>query len=906
MASGALRAHALLGLARARIQQADYPGVERAAREALALGVAAADEPLAHEALGVAALYAGQGAEADAHFGEALRLAPALAARDRCRLFGYRAICAFRAGQPAQARDEHARALEVAEREGLDDLLATCHLNLGTALQQLGELGAALEQYARGLSVARAVGRENTELFLAYNQINLRVELGDFERVRTDLEWLEQRAAQARLSHFLPALALVRAESALGRSALDEADRELERAASGFALLSLEREQIETELGRAELELQRGLLPVASERATRAEAHARALDASDLLLRAEIVHVRIGARQKQPAVLERARAARELAERSGQLLLAARLETELCFLAEACGAPRLGERFDAARRSWDRLAAQLPEDLRQVFWADPRRAGLLRFTRAVVVRGPGSEDETAALRRLLSLSRRVNSSLSLERVLEYAVEAAVELCGAERGFLFLREPDGSVRLSTRVGADRALEPSNNIVQRVLASGEALLTTDAGTDLRLVGFGSVHAQRLKAVLCVPVATPSEALGVLYVDSRLERTRLTETARELLLSLSDHVAVALGNARLHAELTRRSQQLEAEKRTVERLSSGKDRELVRLREQLEAQRRTLEFRYDYKQIAGRGQRMSRVLHELDRIIDSDVNVLIQGESGTGKELIARAIHVHGARREGPFVGVNCASIPETLLESELFGHVRGAFTGAERDKTGLLLAANGGTLFLDELGELSPATQAKLLRVLQEREVRPLGAERTRPLDIRLVCATHRQLAREVEAGRFRQDLFYRVAVLEVQLPALRERIEDLPELCRSILDRAAQSAGRPPAELSPEALRALAGYAFPGNVRELENILTRALVLSGRTRLGAEDLDLERAPPRAQKSSTRHQYESEERERILHALRGARWNVSVVSRSLGIPRNTLYRKLQRYGLTRPEA
>jgi transcriptional regulator with PAS, ATPase and Fis domain len=367
----------------------------------------------------------------------------------------------------------------------------------------------------------------------------------------------------------------------------------------------------------------------------------------------------------------------------------------------------------------------------------------------------------------------------------------------------------------------------------------------------------------------------------------------------------VAVALSNARLHAELTRRSALLEAEKRTVERLSSGKDRELGRLREQLEAQRRTLEFRYDYQHIAGRGERMSRVLHELDRIIDSDVNVLIQGESGTGKELIARAIHVHGARREGPFVGVNCASIPEALLESELFGHVRGAFTGAERDKTGLMLAASGGTLFLDELGELSTATQAKLLRVLQEREVRPLGAERAKPLDVRLVCATHLELAREVEAGRFRQDLFYRVAVLEVRLPALRERVEDLPELCHTILERAARTAGRPAPELSSDALRALGGYAFPGNVRELENILTRALVLSGRTRLRAEDLDLERAPPRARASRSRQEYESEERERILHALRAARWNVSVVSRSLGIPRNTLYRKLQRYGLTRPE-
>ncbi|HEU4578203.1 MAG TPA: sigma 54-interacting transcriptional regulator, partial [Polyangiaceae bacterium] len=902
--SAALRVRALLALGRARIQLADYAGVGAAAQQALQAGAAGADAALAQEALGVAALYGGRAGEADAHFAAAASSAALLAPRDRCRLFGYRALSAFRTGKPALARQEHARALEVAEAAGLDDLLATCQLNLGTALWQLGDLGGAIEQYQQGLAVARAVGRENTELSLRYNLINARIEVGDFERVRTDLELLEARAAQARLAHFAPALALARAEIALARGELQIADSALGSAARGFEQLGLERERIEAELGRAELELQRDQLDEAQARAAEAERRASALAAEDQCLRAELVYLRLGARRRDAAALERGRQARERAELAGQQLLAARLETELCFAAEACGVPRLGEAFEAARKTWDRLGARLPDELRQSFWADPRRAGLLRFTQLASAPG-GAMDQAAALRRLLSLSRRINSSLSLERVLEYAVEAAVELCNAERGFLFLREADGSVRLSTRSGADPAARPSSSIVERVLSSGEALLTTDAGSDLRLEGFGSVHAQRLKAVLCVPVATPSEPLGALYVDSRLERTRLGEAARELLLSLADHVAVALSNARLHEQLARRSQQLQQEKRSVERLSSGKDRQLARLREQLEQQRRTLEFRYDYQQIAGRGERMTRVLHELDRIVDSDVNVLIQGESGTGKELIARAIHVHGARRAAPFVAVNCASIPEGLLESELFGHVRGAFTGAERDQTGLMLSASGGTLFLDEIGELSLATQAKLLRALQEREVRPLGAEKARPLDLRLVCATHRELAREVEAGRFRQDLFYRVAVLEVRLPALRERIEDLPELCRRILERRARELGRAPPELAPDALRALAAQPFPGNVRELENILTRALVLSGHARLRADDLDLSRPAPRALRSRSRREYEAEERERILHALRGARWNVSVVSRTLGIPRNTLYRKLERYGLQRPE-
>jgi transcriptional regulator with PAS, ATPase and Fis domain len=254
----------------------------------------------------------------------------------------------------------------------------------------------------------------------------------------------------------------------------------------------------------------------------------------------------------------------------------------------------------------------------------------------------------------------------------------------------------------------------------------------------------------------------------------------------------------------------------------------------------------------------------------------------------------------------LGINCAALPETLLESELFGHVRGAFTGADRDKQGLLLAASGGTLFLDELGELSPATQAKLLRVLQEREVRPLGAEKSRPFDVRLIAATHRDLQQAMANGKFREDLYYRMAVVTVSLPPLRQRPEDLPVLCEKILERLAREAGKKPLELGQDALRRLAAHPFPGNVRELENVLTRAFVMASGPKLRAEDLDLGARPAVAPRARSRRDFEADERERILSALRQARWNVSTVSRSLGIPRNTLYRKLTRYGLQRSES
>ncbi|MFO1250002.1 MAG: sigma-54 dependent transcriptional regulator [Inhella sp.] len=245
-----------------------------------------------------------------------------------------------------------------------------------------------------------------------------------------------------------------------------------------------------------------------------------------------------------------------------------------------------------------------------------------------------------------------------------------------------------------------------------------------------------------------------------------------------------------------------------------------------------------------LAGRSPAMEQVRELIRKVGRSMAPVLLQGESGTGKELVARAIHGEGSRASQPFIAVNCGAIPEQLLEAEFFGYRKGAFTGASEDREGFFQAAQGGTLFLDEIGDLPLAMQSKLLRAIQERSVRPVGAVSETPVNLRLLSATHKDLAAEVQAGRFRQDLYYRLNVIQIRVPPLRERLADLPDIGTSLLERIARDAGvHPVPRLSPGALARLSAYAFPGNVRELENVLHRALALSGASELQAEDLDL---------------------------------------------------------------
>ena len=305
-----------------------------------------------------------------------------------------------------------------------------------------------------------------------------------------------------------------------------------------------------------------------------------------------------------------------------------------------------------------------------------------------------------------------------------------------------------------------------------------------------------------------------------------------------------------------------------------------------------------------LLGRSPAMEEIRRLIRKLARSQAPVYISGESGTGKELAARLIHQQGPRAQAPFVPVNCGAIPADLMEAELFGHRKGAFTGAVSDRQGLFQAADGGTLFLDEIADLPLSMQVKLLRAIQEKTIRPVGASTEIPVDVRILSATHKDLAALVERGDFRQDLFYRINVIELHLPPLRERPEDIPLLVEHFLTRIARSSGLPKPRISPEALATLKGYAFPGNVRELENILERATALSEQGRIEVADLQLPsgHCPPPGSKGRPLEEYLGDlERQAIIEALEATHWNRTAAARRLGMSLRSLRYRIAKLGI-----
>jgi Nif-specific regulatory protein len=513
----------------------------------------------------------------------------------------------------------------------------------------------------------------------------------------------------------------------------------------------------------------------------------------------------------------------------------------------------------------------------------------LKAEEALYLRPPAGEERLGDIVRDLALLVRVSTSVNsvretaeLQRELLRLVFEAVP---AERGAILLVGEDG--RVVSEFGLDRAgdasstVEVSRTILRQVLEEGTAVLAGDL-IEGRFDTVESLRAARLSSLLCAPLMLYGRALGAVYLTAADPSTHFDEGHLQLVTVICSIAAVALNNTR-----------------HVERLES--ERDLLRAEATVE------------HGMVGESAAVKRVYQFIARVAPADTTVLVRGESGTGKELAARALHQNSPRGERPFVAINCAALTETLLESELFGHERGAFTGALAQKKGKLEVADGGTLFLDEVGEMPATLQAKLLRVLQEREFERVGGTRTIRVDVRVVAATNRDLEEAVKSGGFRQDLYYRLNVVSFEMPPLRERREDIPLLASYFVSKYAAKFKRRVTGLSTEARECLTNYDWPGNVRELENAVERAVVLGSTDRVLPEDLPetvLESAPDPSSPGNpppvTRYHDALREAKRqlILRALEQSSGSFTEAARLLGVHPNYLHRLIRNLNL-RPE-
>ncbi len=771
------------------------------------------------------------------------------------------------------------QARKVIEASGLHALLHYALTCRATPLIRLGRLDAAFEAAKEATSVAAHHGNSNGLASSLLTQAEILLQVGRAGEAMALLTQAlgEKREVEPRFIHYF--------KVTLAETLLDESQPDHER------LGQLVQEVLDAPLvdrkcmfGALVVEMERRV--IAGEEAGEIRTRFRtAVGEGDALLDADWeTRAALAEAQEQlaagvlEACLATARDALELATAKDLPALAARLYAVVSEAEQQAG--RTGaahEALDRARERLEEAASRIAdEQMRADFLG---RAVFRPIRRSALGRATVAE---ARLLAIYDMIRVLNSESDPDALLETMLDMAISVVHAERGMILLAEADGdySVRatrnLETEAAADA--EAFSRSVVLEAAAGTPVLAIDTGDDPRLRDLQSVSLYHIRSVMCVPLRSRGRRIGAVYLDNRSGGSLFSQDDLVFLEAFADHAALALENATLR-------RQLELENRRL-RIATDSRTRLAAL--------------------VGRSRGMQRVFDRIEKFAATALPVLILGESGTGKELVARAIHDLGPRRAKPFVVENCAAMTDTLLETELFGHVRGAFTGAERDRPGLFEQADGGTLFLDEVGDMSAAMQARLLRVLQEGEVRRVGDETRRRVDVRVVAATNKDLEAEVAAGRFRDDLRYRLHVLVVELPPLRERPGDVALLVEEILERIGRERGVPPPRIRRDVVDLLERSPWPGNVRQLENCLKRLAVHAGEAPITmdvvAADDGLAAALLRqGARPQPMLRIDRNEEEQIRLALAAAQGNRARAAKLLGISRATIFRKLKEHGI-----
>lgn len=831
-------------------------------------------------------------------------------------------------GDGERALAQYGKAFELAGEIGDLRAQATLSMNIASVHHQRGNYGPAIGEYRQALRLAREIGADADIARIENNLGNLLVYLGCSVEA---LEFIERSLSSARrlgLATIEGYNHLLRGDILKGRGEMMGARKEYLRAHRILSGIGAAREMTQVELRLAGLYIDMGERGRALSSAKEALESARRLSLRVFEAEAQLHFARLALQSgRAEEALAHARSARALVEGFSQnpgLTWEIRATSGSALIKLERGAEAQTE-LDAAHEIAITLRDSLPEEYRDAFLSGRAWTALSDD----LARAPAGRDEEDGQgprwEKLLEINRQLNLEHDVTRLLELIMDSVLMLVRAERGFLIInREGKLEVPVARNIDKESVSRAkgkiSRSIAEEVFRTGVPLITVDAQQDERFDRFASVHDLKLRSVLCIPFRVKDKIVGTLYVDNRFQSGAFKPEDLRVMEAFADQAAIAIENARLISENELKRRKLEASNKRIQDLVDELREKVDRQTLEIGALRQDLDrlpagpTKYDYVHIVGQSKIMRSVFALMDRVTDSNIPVLIEGESGTGKELVARAIHFNGPRKANRFLSENCSAIPETLLESELFGHEKGAFTGAVDRKIGLFEAADGGAIFLDEIGDMSLNMQAKLLRALQEGEIRRVGSEKVIHVDVRVISATHQRLEDLIRVGRFREDLYWRLNVIKITLPPLRERIEDIPLLVEHFREALSDEVGRP-VGITQDAMRLLMGYDWPGNVRELENEIKKA-ALMGEGTIQPNDLSpriIEATTTKERAAATEPvtgmplkdaiaEFEKRYLEQVIAECGG---NRAKAAKKLGIARRTLYDKLARCGMEEDE-
>ena len=787
------------------------------------------------------------------------------------------------------------KSVRIDEKIGAVEHEALARENLADALEMLGRWDDAFEHYRRCTSLEGFDETRSSRLSVYVPFARLMRKRGDLAKAHEYAQKALAAGERARDEDLIAEASYALATVEDERGHPEDAEKHLARAIGIFEDHHTLHGLARAHTAAATVALQRGRVDDAVRHATLAEQHARRLGDRFSLAQADWAWGKIhGARGEREAATTRFESARAAFEELDTPYELGRLLFDVGLLREE--PEEATETIRGAVRVFERLNAT--RDLERA------RGALFRIRPA----GKAPEQGVVGLYEIVKI---INSTLDLEEVLNRVLDVCVKRLRAERGMIILLDPlTGALRTRVVRNIKEGTEPESkrspqSIVKEVMQTGQAVMSADARADARFVESQSVIAENILSILCAPLIIKERTAGAIYIDHRQARHLFSQKDLNFLEAFADQAAIAIENARLYEELEEARTRLSLENETL---------------------RREVLVEKHLDSIVGQSEAVARTQFAIRKASAGHSTVLVRGESGTGKGLVARIIHNIGPRRNGPFIKFNCAALPETLAESELFGHEKGAFTGADRRKLGRFELANNGTIFLDEIGKLSLAMQAKLLRVVEDKEFERVGGTQTIKADVKIITATNLELEKAIEEGTFREDLFYRLNIIPIMLPPLRDRKDDIPLLAEHFIRKICKDLGIDNKRLEPGILDLFMQYDWPGNVRELEATLHRAIVMANDEIVTKKEfynlyaqapalvpVDASMSMPASivNPLAGRMEITSEvyddvlaavDRQLIIHALESAGGRIREAARRLGLARNTLKAKMQKYDLS----